>query len=241
MTIDGSNTAGSKINVTVQVTDLGTSAWRVFNLAPGAGKTVSISNMTIKGGDISGFDNGGGILLASGTLNLANAKLSGSKAVLGGGIYNDGTVTVTNSTVSDCSAKGYDDTTGGDGKGGGVYNNSIATMTITGSTFSGCAANGGSGDIGGNANGGGFYNNGTAAITNSTFNGCSANGGSGYENGLGNGGGIFNDAGAVTIVKSTISGCSASNDSGGIYNNNNGTAYLLNTISIKNTGGFFGA
>ena len=81
--IDGSNTAGSRTAVTVQVTTPGSSPWRDFNLNPGPGKTVSISKMTIKGGDISGTGfSGGCIYLYSGTLELKNSTLSGAKLSL---------------------------------------------------------------------------------------------------------------------------------------------------------------
>lgn len=88
LTIDGANSAGSGTHVTVQVTVPGVTASRVFFL--NASDTVSISNMTIKGGDISGNGNtdagtGGGIYLRSGTLNLSNSTVSGSKAFSGGG------------------------------------------------------------------------------------------------------------------------------------------------------------
>ena len=58
-TIDGTNTDGSGVDVTVQVTTPGPggSAWRVFtvgNYEPGTGKTLTFTNMTIKGGDVSG-------------------------------------------------------------------------------------------------------------------------------------------------------------------------------------------
>ncbi|VAW42509.1 hypothetical protein MNBD_CHLOROFLEXI01-1452 [hydrothermal vent metagenome] len=54
----------------------------------------------------------------------------------GGGIYNSGILTVTNSTLSSNSAN----------NGGGIYNNS-GTTTVTNSTFSGNSANNDGGGI----------------------------------------------------------------------------------------------
>ena len=48
MTINGYNNATGN-DITVQVTTPGTSTWRVFNISA-TGKTINISNMTIKGG-----------------------------------------------------------------------------------------------------------------------------------------------------------------------------------------------
>ena len=62
-----------------------------------SGSDVTINRLTISGGS-KGF--GGGIL-NNGTLTLTNATVSGNTAELaGGGIFNGGTLTVRNSTVS---------------------------------------------------------------------------------------------------------------------------------------------
>lgn len=52
LTIDGSNTAGNGIAVTVQVADPGVSQFRVFLIAD-TFAIDTIENITIKGGDIS--------------------------------------------------------------------------------------------------------------------------------------------------------------------------------------------
>ncbi len=168
--IDGDNTAGSGTNATIQVTTPGTSTYRVFNLNPGASKTVTISNVTINGGDISlqtsPGNRGGGIYLSSGTLNLTKATVSGSNAVFGGGIYSEGTMSIDkcriqNNTVSHPTTTEI---------GGGIYNNQ-GTLTITNSTVSNNTSDGHAGGI--------FEYYGTLTITNSTIYGniCSLVGG----------------------------------------------------------------
>jgi hypothetical protein len=104
---------------------------RVFNINA-SGATVNISNMTIKGGDVSSSsDYGGGIYVSAGTLNLDNATVTGSKAYNGGGIYVAGgdpvgTLNLDNSTVSNSEAIKF---------GGGIY--SSGTLNINNSTING--------------------------------------------------------------------------------------------------------
>ena len=106
LTIDGSNTAGSGTNVTVQVETPGSggSAYRVFNTIIGSEKTVSLSNMTIKGGDTYSNQNyhGGSIYhTGGGTLELDDVTVTGSKAFQGGALYIAyATLHVENSTIS---------------------------------------------------------------------------------------------------------------------------------------------
>jgi len=85
LTINGTNAATGN-PVTVQVTIPGWSDWRVFNI-DAADKTITISHMSVKGGDgVFSFD-GGGIYLAAGTLNLDSVTVSGSWAVWRGDIF----------------------------------------------------------------------------------------------------------------------------------------------------------
>jgi uncharacterized repeat protein (TIGR01451 family)/CSLREA domain-containing protein len=164
----------------------------------------------------------------------------------GGGIYNNGMLTITNSTLSsnttghggDAGLIGW----GGDGgAGGGIYNS--GTLTITNSTLSsnttghggvgsGFPSRGGDGGAGG-----GIYNGGTLTITNSTLSsnttGDGGDSSGDFESGGGDGGaggGIYN-SGTLTVVNSTVSinttghggsgdgyGPGYGGDGGGIYN-----------------------
>jgi len=102
----------------------GMNASRVFEI--GSGFTVAISGLTIQNGSA---DTGGGIFNV-GTLMLSNSTVSSnSVSGNGGGIYNNGTLTMTNSTLSGNSA----------GVGGGIYTYG-ATVTLSNSTLSGNSA-----------------------------------------------------------------------------------------------------
>ena len=139
MTINGYNAATGN-NVTVQVTAPGTSTWRVFNInAPG--KTITLNNMTIKGGDISGNFNapagdGGGIFINDcSTLNINYCTISNSKAYDGGaiGFYWDNS---TSATVNLAYSKLLDNEA--TFRGGGIYIRSTgnATLNVSYSTIS---------------------------------------------------------------------------------------------------------
>lgn len=122
---------------------------RVFHIAAG---NVSISGLTISGGDTSDLTfGGGGILIdASATLSLNNCMITGntsSNTGGAGGIENYGTLNLTSSAVER-----------NDGDVGGVA--SGGTMTLTNSTFS---------DNAGNVTGGIEVDGGTATILNCTI------------------------------------------------------------------------
>lgn len=182
------------------------SGMRVLQVASGA--TVYLDGVTITGGSES-LGGGGSGVYNEGTLSISNSVISGNTMTNnGGGVRNSGTLTLTNSTVSNNSANL---------SGGGVWN--TGTLTIINSTFLNNTAV--------MWHGGGVWNNGTATITNSTFSGNSA---------TSNGGGVWNDGGTLTILNSTFSGNSASFGPGGIRVFG-GTVTLKNTLIANSTGG----
>src|SRR5207244_2529595 len=100
-----------------------------------SGELVITKNLTINGPGaaqltISGINKSRGFNISSGFtvalsgLKIANGNPGGTQ--FGGGIYNKGTLTITNSTLSSNSAF----------IGGGIYNDNTATLTITASTLS---------------------------------------------------------------------------------------------------------
>lgn len=131
--------------------------YRIFTVSPGA--TVDISGLTLVNG-------------------VAPPSIG-----LGGGIYNDGTLTISNCTLSGNSAA--------DG-GAGIYNSSSGNVTLNSCILS---SNGAAND------GGAVSNSGTLTMSNSVLAGNKA---------IDNGGGIVSFAGPVTISDSTFSDNSAS-------------------------------
>ena len=124
----------------------GDNASRIFTIASGV--QVDLQNLVLQNGN-SGIADGGGIF-NRGTLTITNSTLWGNSADDGGGIFNNrGTLTITNSTLSGNTALG--------GVGGGIFNSSTGTVDITASTLSGNTALDG---------GGGIFNHGTVNIDN---------------------------------------------------------------------------
>jgi len=199
VTIDGSALA-SQITISGDADNNGTGDVRVFYVT--AGVTATLNGLMITKGYTSG--NGGGIY-NSGTLTVTNSAFSGNNADWGGGIANYSALTVTNSTFSGNTASWA----------GGIYNED--TLTVTNSTFSDNSASYG--------DGGGIMNNGgTLTVTNSNFSGNFAS--SGF------GGGVYN-GGTLTITNSTFSGNSAPWYGGGVYNG--GTLTITNSTFSANS------
>jgi hypothetical protein len=168
------------------------------------GGPVSISGVTITDGDGAGNPEGGpteaGGIFNEGALTLNNSTVSGNTAGFsGGGIENRRELTLNNSTVSDNSA---------DFEGGGIYNEGafiegsqqehFGTLTLNNSTVSGNTSG---------VFGGGITNReGIATVNNSAISGNHAGEG---------GGGVFG-FGLTTLNHSTVSENTA-NFGGGIY------------------------
>jgi hypothetical protein len=140
--------------------------------------TVSISGLTVEGGNAGISADGGGGLLNFGTLTVSNTNFTGNSAVSGGGIANDGELTLSNSTLSGNVAT----------NGGGIDNS--GTATLTNDTLSGNSAL----SFNGASSGGGIDNSGTATLTNATLSNNSAT----------NGGGIDNSGTATLTLDNTI-------------------------------------
>ena len=128
-----------------------------------------------------------GIVNWFGELDVSNTTVAGNAFFpAGAGIANTGTLTLTESTVSDNQAFGVD------GAGGGIWNRAPATATITNSTISGNTST---------DEGGGVWNDGKLDLTNVTIT----------DNQAEFGGGIFNagSAGDLTLTNTIVAGNSA--------------------------------
>lgn len=251
--------------ITVNLTGLTISKGFTSSIIAGVGGGIlnygrlTVTNSTISdnsAGDGVNSGSGGGIFNeSSGMLTVTNSTISGNSTMfgVGGGIYNAGTLIVTNSIFSENSSNSLDAS-----GGGGIYNSGVATVTnitlfgnsasslhysagggifnggtliVADSNFSDNSA--GAGD--GSASGGGIANGGTLRVTNSTFSGNHI-----YTTARGEGGGIAN-GGTLMVTNSTFSANSfGSSDygasyGGGIYNT--GKLYYTNTIIANSPSG----
>jgi len=186
-----------------------------------SGVTVRIQGVTVTSDSTSSGDPSDGGILNFGTLTVTNSAITNNRGPFGGGIANEGTLTVTNSVIS----RNF-----GDQTGGGITNYAGATVVVTNSTISGNYNLG-------EGLGGGIANEGTLTVTNSAISGNSS-----YKTG----GGISNDGtgATATVTNSTISDNSAndytyqpgittagSTFGGGIFNQGSTLAITNSTIS----------
>jgi CSLREA domain-containing protein len=191
------------------VTLSGQETVQVLHVAAGA--VLELRGLTVANGRAS---SGGGIR-NQGTLTAHACTFSGNSALLGGGIsneagasltvhactfsdnhepreqdgggiHNDGTLTVSDSTFSGISSR----------FGSGIFNEAGATLAVSGSTFSDNSS----------SSGGGILNWGSLTVTACNFSGNRA---------FDDGGGIFN-LGSLTVTASIFSGNNASSLGGGI-------------------------
>lgn len=206
--------------------------------ADGGGGAILAHNVTVRDSTIVGnvaTAGGGGISahgdqFFSGSVTVIRSTISGnSTSWRGGGIGVDykATITVSDSTISDNSARRG---------GGGVFaykgNVSVAASTISGNS---------AGEAGGifyEGNGGGVYvADGFVTITSSTISGNSAGGEEGGVS-YGIGGGIFANDGNVISRDSTISGNTAGTNGGGISASNvTITASVVSANIARRNGG----
>ncbi|MFB2936023.1 DUF4347 domain-containing protein [Aerosakkonemataceae cyanobacterium BLCC-F154] len=167
----------------------------------------------------------------------ASAEISGlaianGQAFNGAGIYNAGTLTLSNSILSSNTASRRNVKGNLASYGGAIFNS--GTLTLNDNIL-----NNNSGFFGG-----GISNTGTLTLSNNTLSNNSAFFGGGIFNDFGtvtanastftnnwaehDGGGIYNDFGTVTLSNSTLNLNSSQHDGGGIYNE-------FGTLTIANS------
>lgn len=153
-----------------------------------------LGNLSVDGaGQLRPFVVAGGVTTELRRFTVANGfALEGS----GGGVLNEGALTLTETIVSGCLA---------DTLGGGVSNLGMdASLALDRATIDGNTAGLG---------GGGLYSNGELLVTSSTVSGNTADAGS-------DGGGLLNEGFPSDVVTSTVSGNRATGNGGGIASTN---------------------
>jgi hypothetical protein len=202
---------------------------KVLNVTgPGA------SQLTVSGNGASRvFDVSAPLVSLSG-LTIVNGK----SADQGGGIFNSGTLTISDCTVSGNSSTLTPAPGTAEPVGGGIFNSGMLTVlrcTLTGNSTTAPGALGG-----------GIGNAGAMTVADSTLSGNSASDGGGIDTfGMGTvvnstlsgnpGGGIINESfSTLTVANSTLSGNSASEGPGGI--DNGGTLTVADSTLSTNSG-----
>lgn len=189
----------------------GNNAVRMFRVI--SGDRLILNRLALVDGSSSGYPGGGGVY-NQGMLTISNSTFSGNLADrgCGGAIFNDwnSTLTISNSLFSDNTVTYTREFYRG---GGVICNLGGGTVAITNSTFSGNSSTG-------EAGGGSIFNDGTLSVNNSVFSENIA------ENGKGGG---IKDLGLLTVSNSTFSDNIAGSDGGGIYSES------FDTLTIRNS------
>jgi hypothetical protein len=216
------------------LTDSGTGSLRAALAAANSGDTIVFSNgltgtitlastltinnnvtilgpganlLTVSGNNaVTVFTINSGVQMSLSGLTIANGNTTGP----GGGISNNGVLTVSSSSFNDNSTAGNE---------GGAINNS-GTLVVSASSFIGNSASLGDAGVGGAIN-----NSGVLTVDDSTF---SAN----FSN---NGGAICNSDGTATISDSTFSANSSGSAGGGAIFVFGGAVTATNNIFAGNT------
>ncbi len=199
---------------------------RVINVIGGTAINVTLSGLTITGGQTeSDQQSGGGISFdSSGTLTLNSSTVTGNRttgdAANGGGIYaSSGAVILNNSTVSGNSTSGFTAT------GGGIHANTGAVSLSNSSVVNNSTT-------GNEANGGGLFAlTGAVTLLGSTV---AQNRTTSVDS---NAGGIFALTGLVSLVNSTISGNMTANNGGGIIAAYGQVSLINSTVTNNSAAG----
>ncbi len=179
----------------------GSGTFRIFNISSG---TVELKNLTVTNGNPA--SQAGGIQ-NNGTLTMTDCTISNNTAPQAGGIQNDGTLTMTDCTVSNNS---------GSNLGGGIVIYGSST-TLTRCNISNNA--------GGSGGGISLESSGQMTLTNCTLSG-NTNSGSNVGGGI-----LFNSSQNTTLTNCTIT----NNQHDGIWIGSTGNVTLINTIVLGNT------
>lgn len=186
---------------------------RVFHLVPDGSTaiTVTLRNLTIQNGTAQNSVGGGLLVAQRVTANLVDVDVSDNVADnpanaanqpgatgqgLGGGIYNTGTLNLTNVGVYDNAANVNQEAEGALG-GGGIYSASESRATLMTTVVSRNVATNAYADF---VLGGGILNQGTMTIQNSTIGGAQEADGNQSHSGAG----IANLGGELVITESTV-------------------------------------
>lgn len=159
------------------------------------GPSVTVQNVRITNG--AAIDGGG--ISNQGSLTLNACVITTNSADQGAGIWNSGgLLTLHQCTVSNNFAT--------NNEGGGIYNTSGGTLVLNSSQITG--------NFAGNAGGGLYNNSAEATLNDSSISGNSA----GNAQSPGQGGGIYNQIGTITLGGNTVTNNFPDNCDGEVVN-----------------------
>jgi CSLREA domain-containing protein len=187
---------------------------RVFTIA--ASTVVSISGVTIESGNarVSPASHLGGGVYNKGTLTLSDDIITANSADQGGGIYTTGSMTLNATLVNANNTASQIENSGG-----GIMMLNNADVTINASSIVANTIPGMFGSVGAGI----YCVSAKLSITNTTIKANSMSGSTGGSKG----GGLYSSECTVTIQGSTISGNSTTEEGGGIVNSGSLASLLM--------------
>ena len=231
LTVEGGytqNCASRTIDPTNTILD-GGGADMVLALVSQGVATFSVEGLTIRNGNASIVEDGGGLYATTenGNVTLTSNTFTGNTAKgNGGGAYVSAVITtLTNNTFTENTASG-------NGGGASIYYSAVTTLTNN--TFTGNTANYGGGVY--TVSGDSSDKGNSTILTNNVFTGNKAIG-----RGFGGGGALIYSSGVVTtLTNNTFTGNTAKSRGGGVhvvdpFGISGGTATLTNNVFTGNT------
>ncbi|MEW5985553.1 MAG: choice-of-anchor Q domain-containing protein [Chloroflexota bacterium] len=201
---------------------------------------ASIADLTIRDGSAHTYEDGGAGFRNRGTLTLTNSAVTenASGSYEGGGIFNSGVLTILNSTVS-----GNTMTNAQEVKGGGIFNAPNGVLIVVNSGIFNNSIDAHNAYDPAQAFGGGIFNHGSLTLTNSVVAFNEVDSTSSFSTATSQAGGVYNDRGSTLRANnSTISGNvvtgSEERRGGGIFNY---SAAFLNNVTISQNSAAEGA
>ena len=205
--------------------------------------TLTMEGGYIVGGGNNNFDNGGGIYVNNGEVNISGGVIAANHGNAGGGIYvNSGTLNISGGAVA-----GNEVINGHSDNGGGIYVNN-GTLTLSGgyvtNNYKACDCNDCQNDVNNTHGGGGI------ALANSSVMNMTGGYVTGNYSGLAGGGiyaGFFDHNVRFTMSGGTIAGnCAELGEggglriAGGIFVQEKGNLNITNALITDNTAGGYG-
>lgn len=186
---------------------------------------IFTGNLLVFAGDLAG--------VGGGSLDPPTAVFAGGR---GGGLANSGTATISQSTVSGCTAGAGGGPWGPGGDGGGIANLAGGSLRLDATTLSGNRS--GDGAVftlsGADGRGGGLYCEADCTLNNVTLSGNAV--GTSAVGAVAQGGGLFVAGGTTRLRNATVAGNIANSTGGGIARSA-GTIRPRNALFAGNTGG----
>ena len=190
--INGNITIKGKNGRDTDILDAGKKGGRIFSIPDGSNNKLNLEKLTLKGGSVNGNEGAAIIVGRNAEAELSACTIEECEALNGGAIaiWANGTATLTNTDIKNCSAKLFYGNQPPDGSGGAIYA-AGGTVIMTNCTLTGNTAEN---------NGGAVYAKKTSDLTpilstvtieGGTIGGAGTNANKATGTGEGLGGGIY--------------------------------------------------